>query len=235
MIVYFARDINMKKTKYLLSIFYLLILGLQNTLSQVVESNYKKMSMEQKRLIIAPLSIGSIDSSFTEEYPEIQNPRDSLMHLIENDLPSRIRKYSPLRSMYFSTYKNTPVFSKRTLFLSSSASFEVSLPHDDEKLQMNLLGLKPTEPDFILYLQIDKIRYTESLIIDSNMKLEKREGIVLENVKYVFWDNKIGRIAAYNQSSILIEVGLEKFVGLLARYILTRTPFSSPDMPYFPS
>jgi hypothetical protein len=216
----------MNKSSYQL-FFLLFVLNLPKTFSQIVDPDYKNYVMDHKRLIIAPIIlIDSVDENFSNKYPNMKNPKDSLIMLLEREFAIKARKCSQFYSLYSSTYRDMPTLQIRTLYLDKTDSLTILLPLNGTKVRMKLIGQVPTEPDFILFLQIGSIEINGEML--------------LKNVRYVFWDNVVGKIAVFNQGDIDIWKNLydekypfakeSKYLELLGRFVFTKTPFSNPNM-----
>ncbi len=228
-------------------LFVLLLLPARHVSAQVIANGYENLSAEGKRLILAPLqAIDHVDGSVAEQYPEIRNPHDSLVNLIEKGLQYKLREFSKIKVLYSSTFKVAPVLKTRNLQTSHSDAFTMLLPADSTIVRMNLLGRVPKEPDFILFLHIGNILYNVSasfspagaIFNPRGLGLTINKGIILENVSYAYWDNTLGRIIAYDQKSLitggalLYGAGIETINETLARFILAKTPFADPNMAY---
>jgi hypothetical protein len=248
--------------KYSQILFFALILqnfSIVPILPQVISNGYKDIDIEHMTLIVAPLiSVLPVDASFQMEYSEIKSPTDSLINHIQKQLAFRMRKYSKFYSIYQSTYNEKPDLVKRVLYLNEKDSFFISLPHDGAKVKMNLKVLKQNKPDFILFIKIGRLRYIDSSYVNTTYNIwvknvfdrrgfvQNKEGLVFNSVTYVFWDNNEGKVAAYNKHQLFIEDNEEnyynnekpfdegsKYIDLIARFILTKTPFAKPNMPYY--
>jgi hypothetical protein len=253
----------MKKMNSIVFILFLMVAIRQSAISQVVNDDYKKMNMEEKRLIIAPLlKLDFIDSSFTKAYPTMASPEDSLSRYLNYMLTEKIRKHSQLYRVYGSSYKEEPKFIKRILFFSDSDSIEMYLPSDSTQVRMVLKDQKQTEPDFILFVHIWSIGFgsitamggaLSDVFSDTDYLGDwlttgtntVHDALVFANVDYAYWDNKIGRVAAFNRKHIYYSnLGEElsnpenpfsfnsKIVDLFTRYLLSRTPFANQSMAY---
>lgn len=236
--------------------FILLLFFLVNfAFSQVVDKNYHKKEYNKCTLIIAPiLSMGSAEYSFTERFPEIKNPEDSLKNYIEKNLQYKMRKYAVFRGLYSSVYEQNSNLVKRSLGLDKGDSVKIALPVDGQIVKMILKGPNPKkEPDFILFLQIQSFGYAAKIYSSVSQSFgmmftdtQSIEGISFSDFCWVMWDNKIGKIAAYEQTSGLygnvytfgtIKVNLfseqSYFLDQVSQEILRKTPFSIDYMPYF--
>ncbi len=218
--------------------------------------------MDDKRLIIAPLlSIDVVDSSFTAEFPGISNPKDSLIQLINNELQFRMRKFTDFAALYESTYEIPPTLIPNTLISTRKDTFRIPLPSAGEVVHFNLKGRVRHEPDFVLFIKLGEIYYLTPDILGAVVAtvvanlasrgkagvlfVAPKHGVIFKDLSYVFWDNKLGRIAAYDQKSLIVGDGSNesfqqdapfspdnKYLDLLARLILTKTPFAKGDMMY---
>jgi len=240
----------------------LLILDPNFAAAQVVNPEYRNLSMEDKRLVIAPLlSVDVVDSSFTEKFPGMASPRDSLILLINNELQFRMRKFTDFTALYESTYESPPALIPSTLISSRKDTIHISLPAAGEVVHFNLKGRSRHEPDFVLFIKLGEIYYLSPDILSAVVAtvvanlvsgsksgvqfVPPSHGVIFKDLAYVFWDNKLGRIVAYDQKSLIVEDGSDesfqrdapfspdsKYLDLLARLILTKTPFAKGDMEY---
>lgn len=234
-----------------------IILLISATFSQTIVEGYENFPDREKSLIICPIIIKNVGSEFKSEFPEIKNPSDSLFSLLNKDFVNRMRKNSKFRILYQSDYKHNPALSNRKLLIDKDKSMNFKLPEDSEKVSMKLLGRNPVKPDYLLFIKIGTINYTDDINLFLNVsgiisaissggfggiRLSRKDGIVFEDFSYVYWDNKIGQVAVYNSDFLFLENADEdlfnpkenkKYLDVISRYLLTKTPFAKPDMIYY--
>lgn len=243
---------KMSKIILVITLLCLVFVCWSEAMAQIVSDEYMDVDLESKRLIVAPVVIGSVGEIKT--YSKDQNKFvlnspsweiGELQKSINSLLPIKVRKHSRISRVYGSDYKELPLFVKRSLPVNDQESISVEIPEDGSKVNMILKGQNQTEPDFILFIGLAS--FTQGTGISLDMIAEdniQKLGWNLLNFRYVFWDNNKGKIVAYREGHIYLPqmdasdlretpmANMDKNADFLARFILSRTPFAKPNLPY---